>query len=149
MGAAGDVAIETSKQGFNCSQSVLSAFAERLGMSREEAMKVAAGFGGGIGRMGLTCGAVTGAIMAIGLKTGATRGDDLKSKQRTYEVVQKFMTKFRERQPSLACRELIGTDISTAEGFEEAKRTGVLNDVCPRAIRDACEILEELLAETA
>jgi C_GCAxxG_C_C family probable redox protein len=144
MGKAGDVAMGTSKEGFNCAQAVLSAFAEQHGLTREQGLRVSAGFGGGMGRMGLTCGAVTGAFMALGLAAGATRGDDIKAKQRTYELARAFVAKFRERHPSLACRDLIGMDISTQEGHDEAVRMGVLKKVCPGVIRDACDIVEEL-----
>jgi C_GCAxxG_C_C family probable redox protein len=146
MERPGDVAAATFKEGFNCAQAVLSAFGERFGVSREQAMRLAAGFGGGMGRQGLTCGAVTGAFMVLGLKTGATRADDAQAKLRTQELVRSFSRKFSERHRSIACRELIGFDISTSEGFEQAKQAGVFTEFCPRLVREAAEIVEELIS---
>ena len=148
MERPGDVAASTFKQGFNCAQAVLSAFGERFEMSPERALKLAAGFGGGMGRQGLPCGAVTGAFMVLGLKAGATRADDAQAKQRTQELVRAFSRKFTERHGSIGCRELIGgLDISGPEGFEQAKKAGVFTELCPGFVRDAAEIVDELISD--
>jgi C_GCAxxG_C_C family probable redox protein len=131
--------------GFSCSQAVLSSFAGDFGLDGKLALKVAAGFGGGMGRMAETCGAVTGAYMVIGLKYGVTSVRDKAAKERAYEVVRDFNARFRARNPSLVCKELLRCDISTAEGLEVAKQKGVFTTVCPKLVRDAAEILEELL----
>lgn len=140
-----DAAATCFSQGFSCSQAVLSAFASDLGLDPAAALKVSAGFGGGMGRMGWTCGAVTGAYMAIGLKHGATSGQDRAAKENTYRLVREFNRRFEARNKVLTCRDLLGCDISTAEGFEEMKQRGLHQTVCAKAVRDAAEILDELL----
>ena len=80
-----DTAVSGFKEGFNCAQSVLSAFSEELGLTRETALKIACPFGGGMARQAETCGAVTGAFMVIGLKYGQASKADKASKNRTYD----------------------------------------------------------------
>jgi len=128
--------------GYSCSQALFSAYAEKLGMDRETALKVSAGFGGGMGRMAGTSGALTGAFMALGLKYG---GPDSKSKDKTYELVRELADRFRARHGSLECRELLGCDLSTPEGRKRAKQQRLHSTVCPQIVRDAAEILEGLL----
>ena len=141
-----DKAVACFKQGFSCSQAIVSTFAEGTGLERETALKVAAGFGGGMARMGLTCGAVTGAIIVLGLKHGATSAEDLQAKQKTYQLVRDFTAKFKARHGSIVCKELLGgIDLSTQEGMEQAKRTDVINTLCPKFVQHAAEILEEIL----
>ena len=133
------------RQGYSCSQAVLAAFADRFDLDRETALSMAAGFGGGIGRLGETCGAVTGAIMVLGLRYGATTTDDRVGKERTYERVREFIARFKAHEGSATCRELLGCDISTDEGFQEARRRQLTTTLCPRFVREAAEILEEML----
>ena len=90
-------------EGYNCSQAVLSAYAPDLGLADETALKIAAGFGGGMGRMAETCGAVTGALMVLGLKYGAT-SPEREAKERVYERVREFAKRFKARNGSLVCR---------------------------------------------
>ena len=89
-----DTAAAVFSQGFACSQAVVVAYASETGLDRDTALKVSAGFGGGMGRMGHTCGAVTGAYMVIGLKFGAVSGQDQDAKLRTYRLVREFMDGF-------------------------------------------------------
>ena len=138
-------ALKRFREGFSCSQSVLSVFAPELGLEEKTALKVAGGFGGGMGRMALTCGAVTGAYMVIGLKHGSTHPAEKEAKQKTQERVRQFRAKFEERNRSCICRDLLGCDISTKEGIEEATRRGLIQTVCPKLVGDAVEILEEIL----
>ena len=137
-----DKAVSIFKEGINCSQAVLSSFADDFGLDKDMALKLAAGFGGGMGRMAQTCGAVTGAYMVIGLKHGAVTAQDRAAKEHTYQVVRDFNDRFKARNKSLICKELLNCDISTPEGFEEAKQKGLLTTVCPKMVRDAVEILE-------
>ncbi len=133
------------KEGFACSQAVLSAFADELGLDHNLALKVAAGFGGGMGRTAQTCGAVTGAYMVIGLKHGSTSGQDRETKEKTYRLVREFNETFKARNACLTCKELLGCDISTPAGLEEAKRNNLLATICPKVVRDAVEILAEMV----
>ena len=142
-----DSAASVFSQGFSCSQAVLSAYAAESGLDSDTALKVSAGFGAGMGRMAQTCGAVTGAYMVIGLKYGAVAGQDQESKQKTYRLVREFTQRFTAKNGSAVCRELLGCDISTPEGFEEMKRKGLHGTVCVKMVRDACDLLDELLRE--
>jgi len=114
-------------------------------LSRQTALKVSQAFGGGMGQMGETCGAVTGAFMVIGLKYGRTRADDDEAKRKTYALVKEFSEKFKARNGTIICRELLGCDLSTSEGQRIAKSEGLFSTVCPRFVQDAAEILEEIL----
>jgi C_GCAxxG_C_C family probable redox protein len=133
------------EEGFSCSQAVFAAYAPQHGLDPTLALKISAPFGGGMGSMGETCGAVTGAFMTIGLKYGRIRGDDLETKEKAYGLVQQFAAQFRQRHGSILCRELLGYDVSTPEGRERVKETGICSRLCPGLVRDAAEILEGLL----
>lgn len=139
-------AVRSFSGNFNCAQSVFSTFAQELGLDPEIALKVATPFGGGIAHMDELCGAVTGALMVIGLKHGMVRDEDLEEKERVYALSQEFSAKFKSRNGSLNCTELIGYNLSIPESYEKAKENDVFNTKCTKFVRDAVEILEELLA---
>lgn len=124
---------------------MLSSFGEELGLDRELALKVAGAFGGGMARMGETCGAVTGALMVIGLKHGKTKTGDDGAREKTYELVEEFVKRFKSRHGSIVCRELLGCDLSNPEGLKTARKKGLFTTLCPQLVRDATEILEETL----
>ncbi len=132
-------------EGFSCSQAIFSTYGEELGLSRETALKIAAGFGGGMGRMAETCGAVAGAFMTIGLKYGAINVEDRAAKEKTYELVREFADRFKARHGSIICKELLSCDISTPEGMEVAKEQELFTTLCPKFVIDAAEILEDIL----
>ena len=140
--------VKTHAEGFSCAQALLAVYGPELGMDRETALKVAGGFGGGMGRMAGTCGAVTGAYMVIGLVHSMTKKGDLQQKELSYETIREFAEKFKGRNGTLVCRELMGVDVSTPEGFAESKEKKIARTVCPKYVRDAAEILEEMLAES-
>lgn len=142
--AKAEQAINSFKGTFNCTQSVFSSFAPELGLERDTALKVATPFGGGIARMGEVCGAVTGAMMVIGLKYGMYEEEDLEAKERTYEICQELASRFKTRNSSLKCRELIGYDLSNPEEHKKAEEEGVFNTKCTKFVRDAVELVEEL-----
>ena len=106
---------------FNCSQAVLGAYAEEYGLTVDQAMKVAACFSGGV-RKGEVCGAVSGAIMGIGLKYG--EGTDYKAI--AYPKVAEFMDRFKEKNASYVCRNLLGCDIYSEQGMFYAREKGFL-----------------------
>ena len=130
-------AVELFNQGYCCSQAVLAVFSEDLGLSKENALKIASGFGGGM-KMAQLCGAVTGAIMALGLKNGP-------DKNKMTEYVLEFVKKFEGINGSVICRELMGCDICTPDGMQAAKEKDLFNALCPKLVQDASEILEEML----
>ena len=138
-------AVERFRAGANCSQAVLGEYAEEHGVDSATALKIACGFGGGMGRLGGTCGAVTGAIMAIGLVACDSDPVGPVVKARVYALVRSFVEEFEARHQSIVCRELLGCDISALEGHEEAVRLGLFQTKCPKYVEDAVEILEEML----
>jgi C_GCAxxG_C_C family probable redox protein len=132
------------RDGFNCSQAVFSVFATELGIQVETAMKIACGFGGGM-RLGNTCGAVTGALMAIGLKYGKSNADENEARDKTYALTKQFQDRFSKAKGSVMCRDLLGYDLSTSEGYKKAKENLVFLNICPGLVKDAVEILEEII----
>lgn len=130
--------------GFNCSQAVLSAFCDQLGLDKEIALKIASGFGGGM-RRGEVCGAVTGAIMAIGLKEGHCIEGDTETKSKAHELVKAFESRFEELNDSLICKHILGYDLSVDAELEIIKEKDLFNTICPKAIKDAIDIVEEIL----
>jgi C_GCAxxG_C_C family probable redox protein len=142
-------AVSCFNQGFSCSQAVLSTFGPELGLSRELALKVAGAFGGGMAGMGDTCGAVTGALMVIGLRYGRTRVEDEAAKKRSYSLAREFADRFKSRNGSTVCRDLLGCDISTPEGKEIAEQRELHTTHCPKFVQDATEIIEQILEEGA
>ena len=124
---------------------MLSSLGEDLGLEQGLAFKVAGAFGGGMARLGETCGAVTGALMAIGLKYGMTQAKDEKARDKTYKLAQEFAGTFKARHGSLVCRELLGYDLSSPEGRKAAHDKGLFTSLCPQFVRDAVEIVEQLL----
>jgi C_GCAxxG_C_C family probable redox protein len=138
-------AVSCFNDGFSCSQAVLSTYGAQFGLDRDRALKVAGAFGGGMGHMGETCGAVTGALMVIGLKYGQTRVEDKEAKKKTYRLVKEFVEKFSARNGSINCTELLGCDLSTPDGMQRANEQNLFTTRCPKFVQDAAEILEELL----
>jgi C_GCAxxG_C_C family probable redox protein len=133
------------EKGFSCAPSVLSVYSEQLGLEKALALKIACGFGGGIGRMGKTCGAVTGAIMVIGLTHGQADVADEESRQKTHGLVKKFIDKFTALHGSIECRELIGYDLSNSDELKAARESEVFQSKCPGFVYDSAHILEDIL----
>jgi C_GCAxxG_C_C family probable redox protein len=135
------------RQGANCAQSVACAFAEDLDVDRILALRMATGFGGGMGRTGATCGALTGAFMALGLAFGMKEPGDQAAKERTYALVAEVSRRFRERTGALACRDLLGVDLGTPEGLQAARDRNLFTMQCAGYVKTAAEIVEQLLRE--
>lgn len=140
-----EAAVACFREGFNCSQAIVSTWGGEFGLERETALRAAAGFGGGMGGLGEVCGAVTGALIVIGLKHGRTEAKDKETKEKNSSMVRAFAGRFRSRNGSLLCRELLGCDLTTPEGAEAARQKGLFAERCPRFVRDAAEILEDVL----
>jgi C_GCAxxG_C_C family probable redox protein len=140
-------AVSLFKEGFSCSQAVLAAYGEQFDLQQELALRIAGAFGGGMGRMGETCGAVTGAIMVIGLKFGCTTAGDLKARENAYTVVREFVHQFKGRNVSVLCRDLLDCDIGTPEGMKRAREEGLIKKTCPKFVKDAAEILDQLIKQ--
>ena len=140
-----DEAVALFQGGFSCSQAILAVYGDGKGIPRKELLKLATGFGGGMARMGHTCGAVTGAFLVLGLAYGKSVSSDDEAKEKTYSFIQEFAERFKERHGSIVCRDLLGHDLGTPEGRLAAKESGRVETFCPTLVRSAAEILEELL----
>ena len=140
-------AIALFKEGFNCSQAVVAAFADHYGFTREQALRMSASFGGGIGRMRETCGAACGLFMLAGLETGSTDGADRDGKAANYALVQELAKEFTLRNGALKCADLLGLSkkepvVSTPEARTDqyyAKRP------CVKMVEEAVRIWSEYL----
>jgi C_GCAxxG_C_C family probable redox protein len=130
-------------EGFSCSQSVLAAFAPEFGLDVDAALRVSAAFGGGMGRTGGTCGAVTGALMVLGLRYGPTVADKV-AKELTYAQARDFIARFEARQGATTCADLLGVNISTPEGQAAAREANLFKTTCPGLVASAAAILVEM-----
>jgi C_GCAxxG_C_C family probable redox protein len=144
MRTPSDVAAERFAGSFSCSQAVFSAFAPAFGVGDESALRIASAFGGGIGRRGEVCGAVTGALMALGLARGHADNSE-SSKSTTYELVDEFLRRFQESHGAIGCRALIGHAIDTQDGLQAARDAGVFKTICPGLVAGAAAIAASLL----
>ena len=108
-------AVDNFLAGYGCCQSVVAAFSDLYGLDDTLAKKIAAGFGGGVGRLRMMCGAVSGLVMLVGLDCGQTEGGDREGKSACYRVVQDLLGKSKEENGSLICAEILGL-----EGYEKA-----------------------------
>lgn len=135
------------KTGLNCSQSVVAAFADLLGLEETAAARLSAGLGGGVGRQREVCGAVSGAAMVLGFLFG---GEDGRDKKAAYEKVREFSAEFKRRNCSIVCRELLGLAENAHEGAAPAERTAEYykKRPCADLVFDAAEILEGMIGES-
>ncbi len=149
MSTHGDLAEKLFREGYNCSQAVLLAFSDVTGLDNETAAKVASGFGGGLGRMREVCGAVSGAAMVLGLVRGYSDSKDFNAKKAQYNLVQEFAKRFKEKNGSIICRELL-SGVKTSKGLDPEARTDTYykKRPCPLLVRDAADILDELVCSS-
>jgi C_GCAxxG_C_C family probable redox protein len=130
-------------EGYNCSQSVLLAMFEHWGGNSELIPKIATGFGGGIGRCGSLCGALTGGIMALGIRFG-TNEPSAEKRLQSYEFSRKFFEQFQKLNKGIFCKELTGYTLSKPEEYEKAKNENIFGKKCDNYVRNAVTILLEL-----
>jgi C_GCAxxG_C_C family probable redox protein len=138
-------AINSFNNGFNCAQAVLTAFSKDMGLDDELAFKISCGFGGGMGRLQATCGAITGAYMAIGLKYGKSKKEDLTNQDLTYQQVRDFNDQFIRLHKTTNCRDLLNCDLRTDEGQDFFKKNGLKVKICEKCIKNAVQILETII----
>jgi len=139
-----DVAVQCLASGFNCAQAVVSTYSSELGLKPDMALRIAAGFGGGMG-FSSTCGAVTGAFMLIGLKYGNVTVDDKVNKRKTKELIKEFTRRFKVLNNTVKCKELLAYDISIPEEMTIVLEKKLFTTICPKFVKDSSEIIEELL----
>lgn len=137
-------AVNYFERGYNCSQSVLVVFCEELGISKEVALKIATGFGGGM-RNAEVCGAVTGALMVLSLKYGHFIEGDTVSKEQNYSLTKEFQERFKKLNNTVICREILGYDLSKSDDMVIIKEKELFKTVCPKMIQEAVQILEEMI----
>jgi C_GCAxxG_C_C family probable redox protein len=133
--------------GYNCSQSVLLTMAEHWKCKNELIPKVATAFGGGMGRCGSVCGALTGGLMAIGIRYG-TNEPSAEKRSRAYELAETFYRQFEKQNRSVMCRELIGLDLSDAKQRKKAQEEHVFETKCTVFVESAVKILVALGRDT-
>lgn len=131
---------------FNCSQAVFATFAEELGMDVETALKIGTPFGSGA-RRGEICGAVSGALMVLGLKYGHCHSENKEEKTRAYHVADDFLNRFSEAKGTVVCRELLKYDLTKEEDMKEIMDQNLFKTVCPEMVKCAAAIVEEMLTE--
>lgn len=139
-------AVELFKSGYNCSQSVVAAYADMYGFTEEQALRMSASFGGGIGRMRLTCGAACGLFVLAGLDNGSVDATDREGKGANYALVQQLAEKFKKRNGSLTCAELLG--LKKPEGVttpEERTAQYYAKRPCVKMVEEAARIWKEHL----
>ncbi len=141
-----DEAVAMMVAGFNCAQSVLGVFCAELGFDRDTAMKLATGFGAGMARKQEVCGAVTGGIMAIGLKHGRGADDGKPEAEHTYLLVGKLMERFSAKYGSCLCRVLLdGCDMQNESGRIFFDKNRLAEKICRPCVAEAVRILEDIL----
>ena len=138
---------ELFKSGYNCSQSVIGAVCEDLGYDFDTAVKVAEGFGGGMGRMRLTCGAVSGMVMAVGMLLSSGKADN-DTRAVVYAKVKDLADKFKAENGTITCSELLGLEQSKEYNATPDARTAEYykKRPCVELVKECVQIIEyELL----
>ena len=131
----------------NCAQAVLGTLGPAAGLASSECFRVAAAFGGGMARMGLTCGAVTGGMMVLGLRHGDRSIQQPGPRATFYAKVQDFSARFAQKHGSLVCRDLIHCDLATPEGQKTFHDQDLHLGICTGLVRSAVEILDAMAGE--
>lgn len=144
-------AVENFKKGYNCTQSVVEAFADIYGVDQNLALRMAASFGGGIGRMRLTCGTACGMFLLAGLETGVTDPTDRMGKGANYAVVQQLAEEFKSECGSLICADLLGLNRNAPTPSTPEARTEdyYKKRPCPEIVRTAATIYARFLESRA
>jgi C_GCAxxG_C_C family probable redox protein len=138
-----DKAVELYRNGCACSQAILAVYGKPYGVEKEMALRISAGFAAGM-RMGETCGAITGAIMVLGMRHCGEGCETMPGRQNAYVAVNDFIARFKSRKGSTLCKDLISCDVGTPEGLQSAMEKGLFQTICPGIVQAAAEILEEM-----
>ena len=141
-----EIAVSKFSEGYNCAQSVFYSFCDDLQFDKNTALKMACGFGAGMGRKGEVCGAVTGGIMVIGAKYGRGERDDRTAKELTYKKTRELMDRFEKKHGTFICRKLLhGCELTTEEGQKHFKENNLSNTICQPCVRSVVEILDDIM----
>lgn len=136
-----DQVVDYFKSGLSCSQAMLLAYGPESGIDKTLALKISTPFSGGMARMSQTCGAVTGALIVLGLKYATGK----EAKEKLFALENKFADKFKSRNNSLNCKELLGYNLGNPEERKECSEKKLYETRCKKFVKDAAEILEEIL----
>jgi C_GCAxxG_C_C family probable redox protein len=148
MKSKSDVAVDKFSEGYNCAQSVLFAFCDELHFDKNLGLKIACGFGGGMGRNEQVCGAVSGGVAALGLKYGRGEKEDRSTTELTYAKTRELMDRFATRHGTFICRQLLqGCDLLTDEGRKHFQENDLFHRVCSKCVADAASIVEDIFRE--
>jgi C_GCAxxG_C_C family probable redox protein len=148
MSTRSEVAVEKFLAGYNCAQAILFAFAPGVGLEEDTALKLSTGMGAGMARRGEICGAVTGGILALGLRYGRGNRQDRSATERTYLKTTELLRRFEKRHGSCQCRTLLGgCDLKTPEGQRFFKAEDLLHKTCVGCVRTVAEELAELMTD--
>lgn len=151
LSARVEQAVDNFMQGYGCCQSVVAAFADLYGLDDTMAKRIAAGFGGGVGRMRMMCGAVSALVILVGLDCGQTEGSDREGKSACYRVVQQLLERSRQQNGSIICAELLGIN-----GYERAHSSYVASErtaeyykkrPCAAKVESAARLFAKYLAD--
>ena len=138
------LALKYFSKDYNCSQSVMKSILESKGMDFDEIFQLSSGFGGGYGLQGHICGAVSGAVAALGVLNSRKYTDYVKHNEATYVSVKKLIQRFTEKNETIVCNELTGFNISDQAALEKAVEDGTFEKVCPGILKDAIGIVHDL-----
>jgi len=145
MSQTEEKAIALFNSGLNCAQSVTTAYSEKLNFDNTLALNISCGFGGGMGRLQETCGAVTGAFMVLSIFNGQKYTENTVKKIMTYSMIQDFNSKFKARHNTTNCRALLNCDLTTEEGLRYHQENNLQKHVCENCIRSAIQIINALI----
>jgi len=145
MTAEEEKAISSFRSGLNCAQAVLTAYTDELNIDKGLSLSVACGFGGGMGRLQETCGAVTGSFMVMGVFNCRKYSDNKERKEKTYAMVQEFSRRFKEIYGTTDCIDLMKCDLNTEEGQRYVKDNNLHEVVCEKCIADSVKIIGEIM----
>lgn len=141
------ITIDYFNSGFNCAESVLLSLVKSMNMKCSCIPKIATGFGAGFGRHGEVCGAITGAVMALGLKYGRSSLErrDREKKEEMYKIVDVFIKSFEKKFKNIRCIDLTGCNMLTPEGLKKAKDENVHVNICAKLVAFAAKEAAKLL----
>jgi len=141
-----EIAVSKFSDGYNCAQSVFYSFCDDLHLDKNAALKMACGFGAGMGRKEEVCGAVTGGIMVIGAKCGRGERDDRTATELTYKKTRELMDRFEKKHGTFICRKLLkNCELTTEEGQKHFKENNLSNTICQPCVRSVVEILDSIM----
>ncbi len=147
MSIRSDIALEKFLAGYNCAQSVLYPFCDDFGFDRDTALRLACGLGGGMGRKQEVCGAISGGILALGLKYGRGEGQDRALTEETYRKDRELIAQFESKHGTCICRKLLNCDLNIPSGKRYFKENDLHNKICKVCVQTAVETVEKILAD--